>query len=1097
MRVVVDTGNGGPTLFPLPLLDHATDVRPIKVQISGITPESILAEKAGKVSFEAPLDPSGTAVVQVEGVFVDIPEVLISRKDLPEGFEITRGTSNYAKAALRSCPEVILALDNECSAIWTLKTEVPKTDSRRGEKNGTTSPLTQPSMSRLGLQSGEEFLHRACVLVHNQLGHPCPKRTHQSMLVYGIQIPLPDVENILSSCRTCRDKAHNSHPVTGATTEREGLVEQDLTQFPFEGVGKEHWISVIYDMHHRYIDAMPLKCKGDATLHTAQYLAKYSHVKRWRVDNAPELNGKSMKTCLTKHGVALESTAPASSWSNGGVERANQTLKNLITTLMVHLGVEGWPEIWPWFITAACHAHNSTYNEAIKMPPLASISGKAPNIDTLFPSLPFGRGVLFSNLSDGKKRKNINKKIPGIFLAMTNSGSAEVIEPEPSQNSASRHIVHPRTIQMASDETEKELLAQLKAIARLPEIPPSSRNTKKVRLIRTMITFDPEDKLEWVCTSCPYNSKAFALTTQGPTRRKVVNLGKCENQGKTLAISDDNQVIRVLRANGHYLTGFGYVAHDEASPADVNAGLFREADAKEWNCIIQNNVLGRCMREPPEGVTPIRTRFRRIYKSDGRAKTRFVVCATHDNRPVPTTTHLPLQYARRVCHLFGLCNGWKAASVDVQTAFLLVPLENDVYIRLPQSLPPEALDVGHQPGGIYKLNRALYGLKESPRLFQQFMDATLEKLMFTKVDDGVFLRLGKRPHAVIITYVDDVLCWSSEPVRVLEELRSILPCADVVEFGNHATRYVGEDIVVHDVGVVAISMASFIRQLPPVEDILHQLPPSYNAKRLATTNLPLPDFSDGFFDLPEPEKESVIERYRSLVGSLGWIASAHPSFAYRFGELARYAKSPGIKAFRIALECLREATKQEDLFTEITPVSNPVIRIWTDANLQSGRSRRGWCVQILDADEPLASKRNIIAWKSAKDDRAEVKDGRLEGADEEVLHHSSVSAETFAIYKATQEVNDVIFSIRSILKPLFPFIPVQVYTDSKSGVEQILNERGTKTDRIRGDHIRAWMKGVSMKSEDLRHGSGRYNMADPLTKPIDLDWYTCDSVYFT
>lgn len=1104
MKVVVDTGNGGPTLFPLSLLEHAEHVRPTKIEISGITPEVIIADKVGQLKFTAPTDPEGTASITVEGAFIDIPEVLISRRDLPEGFDITKGTSAFARTALRLCPDVSLALDHECSATWTLQGGVPEKDQPNGEKHGSSSHrLAQPTLLKLGVQSGDEFLSRACELVHKQLGHPCPRRTLLSLHHYGINISLNEVQSVINACKTCKDKTHNFRPVHNTTEDRDGLVEQDLTQFPFEGINSEKWISVIYDMQHRYIDAMSLKNRSEAPLHTAQYLSKHKHVTRWRVDNAPELNGESMKSCLLKHGVSLESTAPSSSWSNGGAERANQTIKQLITTMMVDLNLEQWPALWPWFVTAACHAHNHTFNDVIKTSPYSSINNNQQSMNSLFPfSLAaFGQGVNFVNSSDGKQRKRnkITKHLSGIFLALSHSGSVEILEPEPSIQGISRHVIHPRTVTRTSEEKTKELLAQLQHIAQLPKDDTAEeKNPRKkpsrVRLIRTNVTFDPEDKLEWACTSHPYNHRTFACGTSSVFRMKTVNLKDCENTQRSLAITDE-RFARVLRANGHYLTGYGYIANDEAKPADVQAGLFKDADHKEWSCIIENGVLGNRVDDVPAGTRVIRTRLRRIFKADGRAKTRFVVCATHDNRDVPTTTHLPLQYARRVCHLFGLCQGWKAATVDVQTAFLLVPLEEDVYVRLPNLIPDVGLASGHKPSGVYKLKKALYGLKESPRLFQKFLDNKLKSLNFNKLDDGVFGRFQGTHPALVITYVDDILCWSANPEDVLNELRSTLPCAEINNIGSTPTRYVGEDIVAHDLGMVAISMSSFIKDIPSVEEYLEKLPPIYNKKRLAASHLPLIDFHDGFDTLNEQDKQTVISSYRSLVGTLGWVASAHPAMSYRFGELARYTATPGITAFRIAFECLREVAKQEDLFTEISPVERPTIRIWTDANLQSSRSRRGWIIQLVNEDEPLSSKRNILAWKSAKDERAEV--SKLSGdTPVEILHHSSVSAETFAIYKAAQETNDVIYSIRSILKPIFPFIPVHLYSDSLSGVEQIKNEKGTKNDRIRNEYIRNWMSGLGMQLSDLRHGPGQHNMADPLTKPKHLDWYNAPNTLY-
>jgi hypothetical protein len=47
--------------------------------------------------------------------------------------------------------------------------------------------------------------------------------------------------------------------------------------------------------------------------------------------------------------------------------------------------------------------------------------------------------------------------------------------------------------------------------------------------------------------------------------------------------------------------------------------------------------------------------------------------------------------------------------VDYTAAFLHAPIEEDVYVDMPRTF--------QQPGKVLKLNRCLYGLKQSPRIF--------------------------------------------------------------------------------------------------------------------------------------------------------------------------------------------------------------------------------------------------------------------------------------------------------------------------------------------------------------------------------------------
>lgn len=171
------------------------------------------------------------------------------------------------------------------------------------------------------------------------------------------------------------------------------------------------------------------------------------------------------------------------------------------------------------------------------------------------------------------------------------------------------------------------------------------------------------------------------------------------------------------KSSGRYHPDIGYIADDEAEPEAILNGEFKDADLKEWNSIIDNCVLEEA--EETYRQLAIRTRFRRTYKNiiDSRGcvvkqpKTRFLVCAFNDNRPVDTTTHVPSAQSRRIATAFGLFRGWRAATIDIKTAFLLVHLssEEPIYITLPQRLPQYIEDLGYKPHGVYRLRRALYG----------------------------------------------------------------------------------------------------------------------------------------------------------------------------------------------------------------------------------------------------------------------------------------------------------------------------------------------------------------------------------------------------
>eukprot|EP00975_Prorocentrum_lima_P070935 12934857-Prorocentrum_lima.AAC.1 len=66
-------------------------------------------------------------------------------------------------------------------------------------------------------------------------------------------------------------------------------------------------------------------------------------------------------------------------------------------------------------------------------------------------------------------------------------------------------------------------------------------------------------------------------------------------------------------------------------------------------------------------------------------------------------------------------------TTDISTAFLIAPIDEDKVVLI---TPPRILSkLGIvKPGTIWKIRKAVYGLKESPRLWQEERDQVLEDL---------------------------------------------------------------------------------------------------------------------------------------------------------------------------------------------------------------------------------------------------------------------------------------------------------------------------------------------------------------------------------
>ena len=97
---------------------------------------------------------------------------------------------------------------------------------------------------------------------------------------------------------------------------------------------------------------------------------------------------------------------------------------------------------------------------------------------------------------------------------------------------------------------------------------------------------------------------------------------------------------------------------------------------------------------------------------------------------------------------------WLVHHMDVKSAFLNGDLAEEVYVQQ----PPGFTAAGHEQK-VLRLKKALYGLRQAPRAWNQKLDASLHELGFVRCtsEHSMYTR-GKGPSRVIVgVYVDDLI----------------------------------------------------------------------------------------------------------------------------------------------------------------------------------------------------------------------------------------------------------------------------------------------------------------------------------------------------
>ena len=189
---------------------------------------------------------------------------------------------------------------------------------------------------------------------------------------------------------------------------------------------------------------------------------------------------------------------------------------------------------------------------------------------------------------------------------------------------------------------------------------------------------------------------------------------------------------------------------------------WREAVEAELEMIRQFNVFSPPMKLP-KGAIPLNSRWVFKRKRDHlgnviKYKARLTPqgCYQHfgidySDTYAPVARMATLRYVLALACLLRL----QTSSCDFTNAFLNAELKEDVYLNAPPGSPP--LPEGY----VYKLQRALYGLKQSPREWNNTLNAFMttecgfqqlqcEKCLYIK-------RNSDGSYVIVCMYVDDLV----------------------------------------------------------------------------------------------------------------------------------------------------------------------------------------------------------------------------------------------------------------------------------------------------------------------------------------------------
>lgn len=148
----------------------------------------------------------------------------------------------------------------------------------------------------------------------------------------------------------------------------------------------------------------------------------------------------------------------------------------------------------------------------------------------------------------------------------------------------------------------------------------------------------------------------------------------------------------------------------------------------------------------------------------------------------------------------------KSIQFDVSTAYLNSDLKETVYMRVPDGLNIKGKNL------VLKLNKAIYGLKQSGRFWNEEFDSFVKSIGFSQCtsDKCVYTAIYEKDKVYLALYVDDGLMFAHR-AETLRKLTRTLDTKFNITVGD-SKRFVGMEIQHVNNGII-LSQTSYINRI--------------------------------------------------------------------------------------------------------------------------------------------------------------------------------------------------------------------------------------------------------------------------------------------
>lgn len=348
---------------------------------------------------------------------------------------------------------------------------------------------------------------------------------------------------------------------------------------------------------------------------------------------------------------------------------------------------------------------------------------------------------------------------------------------------------------------------------------------------------------------------------------------------------------------------------------------WRKAMEAEMQSINDNNTWE--LVDVPAGVKVIGVKW--VYKTKlnekgevDKLKARLVAKGFHQTYGVDFyEVFAPVARWDTIRLILGLAarEGWVVLQLDVKSAFLQGELSEDVFVE-----QPKGFEVDGESEKVYKLKKALYGLRQAPRAWYSRIESYFASEGFKKCycEHTLFIKTEKEGVLILSLYVDDLI-YTSNSATMLEEFRSAMEKEFAMTDLGKIKYFLGVEVTQNEKGI-------FICQKKYAEETLKK----YGMEDCNSVRNPMVRgiklSKEGSGGRVDPTS------FKQLVGSLRYLTATRPDMIYSVNMVSRFMESPTEQHLAAAKRILR------------------YVKGTSDFGIQYGRGKNAGLVGYVDSD---------------------------------------------------------------------------------------------------------------------------------------------------